>query len=103
MHTHPFLQVAKNSRSIGFLLRAVTALDVASARAKHAAWAGAARPTFLTPEEAEKVGIAGTVLLLALHDMLAAMYVWEPFPQKPCCAGCEGCHSRPPCTARLMQ
>ena len=62
MHTDPRLQVAKNARSIGFLLRAVAALDIASARAKHAAWAGAVRPTFLTPEEAEQVGIACTVL-----------------------------------------
>ncbi len=62
MHTRLCLQVAQNTRSIGVLLRAVTALDIASARAKHAAWAGAVRPVFLTPEEAEQVGITGTVL-----------------------------------------
>eukprot|EP00891_Asterochloris_glomerata_P003959 jgi/Astpho2/3959/e_gw1.00063.256.1_t len=32
----------------------LASLDIASARAKHAAWAGAVRPFFLTPEEAEQ-------------------------------------------------
>jgi len=39
------------------LLKAVTALDIATARARHAAWLQAVKPVFLSPDEAAQVHI----------------------------------------------
>lgn len=51
------------------LLKAVTALDVATARARHAAWLQAVRPVFLSADEAAQVhihvNVATTVPTLA--------------------------------------
>ena len=48
-------QVKADTLNLQRLMKAVTALDVASARAGHATWLGAVRPTFLSTEEAAQV------------------------------------------------
>lgn len=49
------LQVKGSELNIQRLLKAVTALDIASARAKHADWCDGVRPAFLTTQQAAEV------------------------------------------------
>ena len=65
--------VAQHAQQLRALLRGVTALDVASARARHAAWLGATQPPrFLSAEEA---AAGGPVQLPR---------AWHPLLLQPC-------------------
>lgn len=50
------VQIAESAVGIEAVLQGITALDVVAARAKHAAWCSAARPSFSDEEEAERDG-----------------------------------------------
>ena len=52
-----FVQVKASTLNLQRLLKAVTALDIATARARHAAWLQAVKPVFLSPDEAAQVHI----------------------------------------------
>lgn len=68
-----FVQVAQHARQLHGVLAAITALDVASSRARHAAWLGASTPPrFLSDEEASA---EGPVRLLRS---------WHPLLLQPC-------------------
>ncbi len=51
------IQVKASTLNLQRLLKAVTALDIATARARHAAWLQAVKPVFLSPDEAAQVHI----------------------------------------------
>ncbi len=63
------IQVKASTLNLQRLLKAVTALDIATARARHATWLQAVKPVFLSPDEAAQVHIhviiTMTVLTLA--------------------------------------
>lgn len=50
------LQTADLAHDITEVLRGITALDVVSARARHAEWTGAVRPSFVDEEAARQHG-----------------------------------------------
>jgi len=52
-----FVQVKASTLNLQRLLKAVTALDIATARARHAAWLQAVKPVFLSTDEAAQVHI----------------------------------------------
>jgi DNA mismatch repair protein MutS2 len=60
--------VGGQSGALRRLVNAVTALDVAAARARHAAWLGAVEPRFSGPEEAAREGPVRVAR--ALHPLL---------------------------------
>lgn len=65
--------VAQHAQQLRSILASITALDVASARARHAAWLGATMlPRFLTAEEA---AVGGPVQLPR---------TWHPLLLQPC-------------------
>ncbi len=51
------IQVKASTLNLQRLLKAVTALDIATARARHAAWLQAVKPVFLSVDEAAQVHI----------------------------------------------
>jgi len=51
------VQVKASTLNLQRLLKAVTALDIATARAGHAAWLKAVKPIFLSADEAAQVHI----------------------------------------------
>ena len=51
------VQVKASTLNLQRLLKAVTALDIATARARHAAWLQAVEPVFLSADEAAQVHI----------------------------------------------
>ena len=52
---HPVEQVKASTLNIQRLLKAVTALDIATARGRHATWLQGLRPIFLSHDEASQV------------------------------------------------
>lgn len=67
------MQVAQHAQQLHSVLAAITALDVASSRARHAAWLGAtAPPRFLSDDEA---AAGGPVRLPR---------AWHPLLLQPC-------------------
>jgi hypothetical protein len=69
--TFGWLQVAEHAPQLRGLLASITALDVASARGRHAAWLGATSPPrFLSAEEA--AGGGAVQLPRAWHPLLLA-------------------------------
>lgn len=65
------LQVKASEMSIQRLLKAVTALDIASARAKYADWCSGVKPSFLTRQQADQ---ASTVTLQELCIQLNCLW-----------------------------
>ncbi len=59
-------QVKASTLNLQRLLKAVTALDIATARARHAAWLQAVKPVFLSPDEAAQVHIHVIVTMTVL-------------------------------------
>ena len=51
------IQVKASTLNLQRLLKAVTALDIATACARHAAWLQAVKPVFLSADEAAQVHI----------------------------------------------
>ena len=66
------LQVAQHAGAIERVLEAITALDLATARARHAAWLGAVRPSFLSAEDATAQGL------------VRIPRAWHPLLLQPC-------------------
>lgn len=54
------------------MVDSLTALDLATARARHASWLGASRPSFLSAEEAAAVGL------------VSIPHAWHPLLLQPC-------------------
>ena len=75
------LQVAQHAQQLRGVLSSITALDVASARARHAAWLGAtAPPCFLSAEEA---AAGGPVQLPRAWHPLLLQACLPPLPSPP--------------------
>ena len=67
------MQVAQHAQQLHSLLDSVTALDVASARARHASWLGATvPPRFITAAEA------------AAQGPVCLPRAWHPLLLQPC-------------------
>lgn len=68
------IQVKTSTLNLQRLLKAVTALDIATARARHAAWLQAVKPVFLSVDEAAQVHTHDitriVVFILLAHDEL---------------------------------
>jgi len=63
------VQVKASTLNLQRLLKAVTALDIATARAGHAAWLQAVKPVFLSADKAAQVHIH--VLTMMILSTLA--------------------------------
>ena len=78
--------LAQRAPQLQALLEAVAALDVASARARHAAWLGGARPEFVEAAAEAADGAAAPASLIsapgALHPLLLEPAL-EPLPRAP--------------------
>lgn len=62
------VMVKKSTVSLQRMMKAVTALDIATARSKHAAWLSGKPPAFLSAAEASEVcGFKQVVLLLLTY------------------------------------
>ena len=61
----------------------MTALDIATARARHAAWLGAVRPRLLRPHEANDTGC---VRVRAMRHPLLLQRALPPLPVPPAAA-----------------
>ncbi|KAK9844214.1 hypothetical protein WJX81_008230 [Elliptochloris bilobata] len=75
--------VVKCTPRLRQVLDAVTALDIATARAKHAAWLGAVRPRLLRPGEAEA---RGCVRVRGMRHPLLLQRALPPLPEPPAAA-----------------
>ena len=65
------------------VLEAVTALDIATARARHAAWLGAMRPRLLRAHDADA---RGCVRVRAMRHPLLLQRALPPLPEPPAAA-----------------
>lgn len=69
------------------VLQAVTALDVGTARGRHAAWCGGVRPSFLSPEDAAQHGSV-QVCRAAAWVLKFPIYIWRTARER----SLPGCH-----------